>query len=464
MGKTRAGVIVTFALLGGVSLWAATPWTLQQSLVEATGKSFDDFGWSVSVGGNVLVVGAPQAKPPGATINQGAAFIFVNIGSGWPSTPTAVLSEVPLKAQDSFGTSVAISSDGTTVVVGASSHSVSSTQQSVGAAFVFVMPAGGWQTASSYTPTAQLSASDGKTGDSLGASVAIASANTIVAGAIQPSGNGPGAAYVFQEPKTGWKNTSVFAAKLTASNAAVGANLGTLVAINGNSVVAGAPYASAGTNSNVLCDQCGVAYVFVKGSKWMTTTETAQLYAKHGAAGDQLGSSVGISQTTVVDQTTGQNVKVSVAVAGAPSASITKNGITNRLQGAAYAFLEPTSLAWAQFQTQTAELIAQDGAQFDELGFSVAVSGNLVMAGAPNRTVFGSADQGESYAFQFNPSTGKWPQQQEVSLGLSGTANDRLGYSVSLYLSGGIPTAVTGAPFHTVGLNNSQGGAYVWGP
>jgi len=464
MGKAGAGVIVVFALLGTVSLRATTPWTLRQSLAESTGAAFDDFGRSVSIGGNVLVVGAPQATPPGGKTAQGAAFLFVNSGGGWPSTPTAVLSEVRQSSQDSFGTSVAISPDGTTVVVGATDHSISSTQQDVGAAFVFVMPAGGWQTASSYTPTARLSASDGATGDSFGTSVAISSTYTVVVGATQAASGGPGAAYVFQVPKTGWKNTSHFTAKLTASNGAVGANLGTSVVIDGNTVVAGAPYASAGSSNTILCSQCGVAYVFEKGTQWMTTTETAQLYAKHGAADDQLGASVGISQTTVVDQTTGNNVKVGIVVAGAPGTGITDSGATNRLQGAAYVFVEPTSLTWTQHQTQTVELIAKDGAQFDELGFAVAVSGNLVIAGAPDKTVFASADQGEVYEFKFNPATGKCLQKQELSLGLSGAQNDRLGYSVSLYVSGGIPTALTGAPFHTVGLHTSQGAAYVWGP
>ncbi len=302
MGKARVGAIVIFALGCAVSLWAATPWKLQQTLAESTGASFDDFGESVSIGDNVLVVGAPQATPPGATIKQGAAYIFVNPGSGWPSTPTAVLSEVPQTTSDSFGGAVAISPDGKTVVVGANTHSVSSSQQDVGAAFVFVMPAGGWQTASSYTPTVQLSASDGMTGDDFGTAVAINSMdNTIVVGAPQQGSDAleGGAVYIFQKSKTGWTTTSHFAAKLTASNGGPGHYLGTSVAINGSTVVAGATYASAGTTTDVLCNQCGVAYVFEKGTKWTSGTETAQLYASNGVADDTLGTSVAISQTEV---------------------------------------------------------------------------------------------------------------------------------------------------------------------
>ena len=409
----------------------------------------------MSIGGNVLVVGAPQATPPGAKIAQGAAFIFVNAGGGWPSTPTAVLSEVQQTTGDDFGISVAISPDGTTVVVGATSHSVSSTKQGVGAAFVFVEPTGGWPTASSYTPTAQLSASDGLTGDDFGTSVAINSLdNTIVAGATQVTSNGPGAAYVFQRLETGWKTTSHFVAKLTASNGAPGHSLGTSVAIDGITVVAGAPYASAGTSTGVLCTQCGVAYVFEKGTKWTSGSETAQLYALNGAADNTLGTSVAISQTKV------SGVLVSIVVAGAPGTEVG----TNRFQGAAYVFVEPTSLTWAQYQTETAELVAKDGAGFDELGSAVAISGTLVIVGAPDKTVDDSDDEGEVYAFQGNLTTGVWKQTQELSLGTSVASNDRLGYSVSLYVSAGVPAVLTGAPLETVGVHTSQGAAYVWGP
>ncbi len=439
MGKARVAAIVVFALLCTVPLWAA--WTIQPGLKEAPGKghTYDDFGFSVSIGGNVLVVGALGAIPPGATITQGAAYIFVNSGSGWPTAPTAVLSEAPQTTSDSFGGSVAISPDGTTVVVGADTHSVSSTQQSVGAAFVFVMPAGGWATASSYTPTAQLSDSDGMTGDFFGTSVVINSTdNTIVVGATQVQSSGPGAAYVFQELKTGWQNTSTFAAKLTASNGFIHDYLGASVAIGGNTVVVGAPYGSV-SDSSMPCSSCGVVYVFEKGTKWTTETETAQLYASNGFANSQLGASVAIS---------GQ-----ILVAGAPGADFG----SNTYQGAAYVFNEPSG-GWGS-ESQTAELSASDGAELDELGSAVAISGHTVIAGVPNKTVGSNEYQGEVYVFT-DTATG-WKQTGLVLR--AGAAGDRLGTSVSYYLSPSITGAlVAGAPYRTVGKNTSQGEAFVW--
>ena len=63
------------------------------------------------------------------------------------------------------------------------------------------------------------------------------------------------------------------------------------MAISGDTVVAGAPFATV----NGRFGQ-GAAYVFVKpASGWASATEAAKLTASDGAASDQLGNSVAIS-------------------------------------------------------------------------------------------------------------------------------------------------------------------------
>ena len=101
------------------------------------------------------------------------------------------------------------------------------------------------------TPTAELTASDGQTGDELGWSVAI-SGNTIVAGARarQIEGHdGQGAAYVWTEPSGGRVSTSADTAELTASDGSTDDSLGESVAVLGTTIAAGAPrhYASLST-------------------------------------------------------------------------------------------------------------------------------------------------------------------------------------------------------------------------
>jgi hypothetical protein len=168
------------------------------------------------------------------------------------------------------------------------------------------------------TQTARLVAADGHDGNELGVSVAV-SGNTVVAGApravAEGSDFGPGIAYVFVKPASGWPANMDQTAELTASDGVSGDFLGWCVSISGKTVVAGAPRASIGSNSGQ-----GAAYLFAepKGG-WTNMHETAKVTASNGAAGDNFGQSVGVSGRTVVG--------------GAPYASV-----SFFQQGAAYVF------------------------------------------------------------------------------------------------------------------------------
>jgi cysteine-rich repeat protein len=270
------------------------PFVQQAKLTASDGAIFDNFGWSVAVSGDTVVVGAKGADI-GANANRGAAYVFVKPGSGWTTTATftAKLTASDGAEDDEFGFSVAVSGD--TVVVGALFADVGG-KTDRGAAYVFVKPIGGWTTTSTFT--AKLTASDGAAGDQFGFSVAV-SGDTVVVGA--PFGDGPntdqGATYVFVKPGGGWSNMTD-TAKLTASDGVTGDLFGFSVAISGDTVVVGAPLADIGAND----DNRGAAYVFVKpGSGWTTTaTFTAKLTASDGAAFDEFGSSVAVSGDTVV--------------------------------------------------------------------------------------------------------------------------------------------------------------------
>jgi hypothetical protein len=96
----------------------------------------------------------------------------------------------PRAAQsDGFGQSAGIS--GNAIVIGAPGTAVGA-NQGQGAAYVFNKPASGWKNSMNAS---QLVASDGTANASFGLSSAISGA-TIVAGAIG-SNNSPGTAYVF---------------------------------------------------------------------------------------------------------------------------------------------------------------------------------------------------------------------------------------------------------------------------
>jgi hypothetical protein len=218
----------------------------------------------------------------------------------------------------------------------------------------------------SETQTAKLTASDGAAGDDLGGSVGV-SHDTVVAGSDGKvnGNNGQGAVYVFLKPKGGWRSETE-AAKLTASDGAYGDTLGTSAAISGDSVVAGAPDEN-GT------PRLGAVYVFVRPrGGWRSETQTAKLTASDATPGELFGSSAAISGDTVV--------------AGAAFANA----------GAVYVFVEPRR-GWTN-ETETAKLTASDGAAGDDLGVSVAVWHDTVVAGS-GATINGNAGQGAAYVF-----------------------------------------------------------------
>jgi trimeric autotransporter adhesin len=202
-----------------------------------------------------------------------------------PFVQSAKLTASDGAAGDQFGSSVAVSGD--TVVVGAPLATVDGNLDE-GAAYVFDVPGGDW---SNMTQTAKLTLSDGTAGALFGSSVAI-SGCTVVVGA---PGASIGAAFVFCEPDEGWCDTTQTAV-LTASNSPASADFGASVAIDGCTVVVGAPGEQIGANSGQ-----GAGYVYVSpATGWADMTQTAMLTASSGAAGDAFGSSVAISADTVV--------------------------------------------------------------------------------------------------------------------------------------------------------------------
>jgi hypothetical protein len=379
-------------------------------LIESTETVNDQLAFSAAISGNTVVAGAPSFDNSFGGNGPGAAYVFVKPPSGWRNmTETASLSYRTGETVANFGSSVSI--DGNTVVVGASDYNTGAP----GAVYVFVKPASGW---ANMTETAKLTASDGIANDYLGSSVSI-NGNTVVA-------SGGSGVYVFVKPTSGWADMTE-TAKLTASNGGFNS-----VAISGNTVVAGAAVETIGLNP-----QQGAAYVFVKpASGWTNMSPTAKLIAGDGAANDSLGYSVAISGNTVV--------------AGAYDA--TTSG-TNQFQGAAYVFVEPAS-GWADM-IETAKLTASDGAFGAMLGWSVDISGNTVMAGAPQA---GSQGQGAAYVFAKPPTGWANMNQNQELISLDGAHIDFLGSSVSVDGT----TAVAGAPFATIGSNQLEGAAYVF--
>ena len=312
--------------------------------------------------------------------------------------------ELSVPKDPGFGGPVAAS--GNTLVVGGPFAKIGSTPQ--GAVYVFVEPVGGWTNVTTYT--AKLVASDGAASDQLGASVAI-NGNTVVAGAPNASQN-KGAAYVYVKPASGWVNATE-TAKLTQSECANGTcYLGGSVAISGNTIAAGAPF------GNSAC-----IYVEPLGG-WVNATETALLTVSNISSGDEFANSIALNGT--------------VLVAGAPNR---KQGKSNFQQGEAYVFIKPPG-GWKTTSSPSFNLIASDGKAFDFFGAAVATDGRTVVVGAPQLgdPQQGPTAAGKSYVFV----KGKNGVNQAILTSSDGQNGDSLGSSVAVNGN----SAIAGAYLH----------------
>ena len=375
-------------------------------LTASDGAGRDEFGRSVSVDGDTMVVGAP-----GDDDSVGSAYVFVRPSGGdWSeASQVAMLTASDGASGDRFGNSVSV--DGDTIVVGAQQDEVDDTTS--GSAYVFVRPSTGWENA---IETAKLTPSDGAENDQFGSSVSV-DGEDVVVGAYRNDGSG--SAYVFVRPSGGdWANATE-TAKLTASDGASGDRFGNSVSVDGDTIVVGA-YLHDGSGAN-----SGLAYVFVRPpAGWTSATETGKLTASDGAEYDAFGISVSVDGDTVV-------------------VGASKDDDRADNSGSVYIF-EKSATGWSNV-TETAKLTASDGAASDEFGYSVSVAGDTIVVGAYRddhrrvgqdddgyTTISTDVDSGSAYVF-VRPATG-WSSATETAklTASDGAARDYFGYAVSV--------------------------------
>jgi hypothetical protein len=103
--------------------------------------------------------------------------------------------------------------------------------------------------------------------------------------------------------------------------------------------------------------------------------------------------------------------------------------------------------------TQQAKLTASDGSAYDYFGYSVSISGDYALIGAPYDFIGANTNQGSAYIFQRSGST--WTQQAHLTAS-DGSAIDFFGISVSI--SGDY--VLIGAYMDDIGTNTDQGSSY----
>ena len=324
--------------------------------------------------------------------------------------------------------------------------------------------------------TSQLSAQSGETklfpldgaaDDHFGQSVAVSDGFAVIGSPEDDdSGLNSGSAYVFEWDGSAWLQEP----KLLASDGAAGDLFGSAVDVNGNRAIVGA--------SGVGADR-GAAYIYRSdGSTW---TEEAILIPSNGAGGDYFGSSVSIdgifaivgayapssaSGAVYVFRRTGaiwDEVAVLTASDGSASdyfgVSVSLNGNyalvgawwddDNGLNsGSAYVF-RYDGFVWSE----TAKLIAADGATDDYFGFSVSISGILALIGSYGDDDGGS---GSGSAYIFRRMGTDWVEEAKLNAS-DAASSDFFGYSVELDGE----YALVGSPFDD-DRGGSSGAAYLF--
>jgi len=450
-------------------------WSQQAYLKASNTDAFDQFGISVAVSGDTVVVGADREDSNATGVdgnqgdnsasNAGAAYVFVRDGSGnWAQQ--AYLKASNTNVGDFFGDSVAVSGD--TVVVGADGEDSNATgvdgdpsdnsASSAGAAYVFVRDGSG-----NWAQQAYLKASNTDAFDQFGISVAV-SGDTVVVGAIFEDSNATGvdgnqgdnsatiagAAYVFVRDGSGnWAQQ----AYLKASNTDAFDQFGTSVAVSGDTVVVGADGEASnatgvdGDQNANLADNAGAAYVFVRdgSGNW---AQQAYLKASNTDAGDNFGTSVAVSGDTVV-------VGALFEDGNATGVDGDQGDNSATSAGAAYVFVRDGSGTWSQ----QAYLKASNTDGGDNFGTSLAVSGDTVVVGAnfeASNATGVDGDQGDNSA----DAAGAAYVFAAPQFTVGGTVSGLNGNGLVLQNNGGDDLAITTNGSFTFATALDDGSAY----
>jgi hypothetical protein len=295
-------------------------------------------------------------------------------------------------AYDEYGIAVSIS--GNALVVGA--HWDDDNGNQSGSVYVYRFNGSFWVEA------AKLLAPDGEGADWFGHSVAI-SGDTVLVGA---HGNDViGSAYIFARNQGGMNNWG-FVKKITPSDVDNAGDFGFSVAIDGDTILVGAPLSYNGSG-----ELSGSAHVFERdhggADNW---GEMKKIEPADGDLWDRFGYSVSISGNTIV--------------AGARTDD--DNGSNS---GSAYIYERDRGGAdnWGLVK----KIIAGDGESYDEFGYSVSLSDSTIVVGA-SKDYYGGSNVGSAYIFERDQGgADNWGEMKKIIAG-DPDIGDHFGYSVGI--------------------------------
>ncbi len=215
-------------------------WSQTQKLTADDGAAGDGFGFSVALSDNTILIGARRGVNDKGSAS-GVAYIFTqDTNRQWNQWQKLTASDGA--AGDEFGYSVAVNDE--IVLVGARfAEGVESPTGTVPAGAVYVFALGPGPIGTRGDELQKLIASDGLTADEFGSSVALSGDTALVGARGNSAGAAAGAVYLFslvQDPKS--KSQLTETQKLTARDGAAGDEFGSSVALSGDTALVGAPF------------------------------------------------------------------------------------------------------------------------------------------------------------------------------------------------------------------------------
>ncbi len=393
--------VLSHALVSGSATAQCIPQITRLLGTNVLGSAQRGYSVALSADGSTAIVGAP-----GDNSNTGAVHVFARTGVNW-SQQGPKLTVTGMIGQGYLGTSVSLSADGNTALVGSYGDNCFN-----GSAYVFTRSSGTWtQQGGKLLPSGAVGSSR------FGYSVSIsADGNTALVGAFGDNGN-VGAVYVFVRISGSWFQQGT---KLVPSGLIGTGFAGYSVSLSGDGNVA--LVGAYGDNSNV-----GAAFVFARsGGVWFQNGP--KLVPSGGVGQGQFGLSASMS----ADGTT--------AIIGAAK--------DNGNAGAAYVFTRSGG-SWVQQGSKLVPIGASGASQFGQ-AVSLSQDGSSALVGAKDD----SALVGASYVF--GRTSGSWFQQGPKLVPVGGTGSGWFGQSVALSADG--HSALVGAD-HDADL---KGVAYVF--
>lgn len=270
-------------------------WTVVQKIVAADRAADDEFGTSVAIWGDYAIVGAPRKTATvGFELNSaaGAAYVFKNTNGTWSQLQKIQASD--REFGDEFGYSVAISEN--YVIIGAPYEDEYvnglSPASNKGSAYIYTKGETTWMDGQKIVGNSV------GNGDNFGWSVGISEDYAVIGtpreSQIASGGGGlltdAGSTYIFRKFSSGtWTQMQ----SINALDKGAGDEFGTSVAISGDYVIVGAMFEDHNATGGANLSDAGSAYIFERdGGTW---TQINKIVASDRAAGDNFGVSVSIS-------------------------------------------------------------------------------------------------------------------------------------------------------------------------